>query len=132
VIAKTENLSPASTFEPETGPSRKNIDLTRGARDLGLQPHGVFLELEVLDDHGVVINSLGQNAAGTILAVLGCQLAMGPGGVPDETISVCLIRRDDGQMMDVDLSVKRIRQNGAECLFLRKTGERAINFEITV
>ena len=106
-----------------------DVDLSRGARHLGLRPNVIRIESEVLDDYAELDNSIGQNTAGTILSVLGCELAVSPGGVARKTITVCLVRREDATVVELDLHVNRVCHHGNESLYLHKAGERVLDLD---
>lgn len=105
----------------------KYTDLSRGASLNGLRA-SVFLEARVLEEYAELDPTLGQNTAGVILAVLGCHLAAG-NGIGDDRLSVCLKRREDGQLVEVDLMLLRRRQAGGECLYLRRADVRLMASE---
>lgn len=104
----------------------RNINISRGASQIGIQSN-VFLEEEVLDAYGEIDPALGQNVIGCVLAVLGCHLALGNGNLGDDRMTVCLIRRQDDRMVEVDLEIRRHRQDGRECLSLRRLAEREMD-----
>ncbi len=99
------------------------VDFSRGAAELGLRRQRVLLESAMLDDYAEPDTSLGLNTGGLILRVLAQHLAACPGGGGDDSIEICLQRRDDGQPVEVQLSVKRSRRQGQEYLVLSRLGE---------
>lgn len=99
------------------------IDVTRGATPFGIRSQ-VFLEEELRDAYAEIDPALGQNVIGSILAALSCYLAMGQGTLSDDQITVCLLRRADDRLVEVDLEVHRHRRAGRECLSLRQLTER--------
>jgi hypothetical protein len=107
----------------------RQIDISRGAGSFGVRAKAVFIESNVLDDYAEIDFGLGQNVVGNILSVLRCHLSAGFGGRAVDTITVSLLRRDDAQIVELDLEVNRARQGGVERLLLRKVTEREINFE---
>lgn len=102
-------------------------DLSRGAARFGIRNQKVLLETSVLDDYSECDSSLGHNTAGVILTVLSQHIAVAPGGGRDETLMVALHRRDDGQQVEVELSLTRTRRQGQECLQLTLLGDREVN-----
>lgn len=107
-------------------PVTRNTNISRGASQLGIQSN-VFLEEEVLNAYGEIDPALGQNVIGCVLAVLACHLALGKGNLADDLMTVCLIRRQDDRMVEVDLGIRRHRHAGRECLSLRRVAERAMD-----
>ena len=57
------------------------------------------------------------------------QLAVHPSGGPSESTNVYLLRREDAQVVEVDLQIHRLRRRGRECLLLRKTHERSLEVQ---
>jgi len=106
------------------------VDRSRGARRFGLRRGAVFLDREVLDGYSELDPALGLNVAGTILSVLSCQLAAHPSGGPSESTNVYLLRREDAQVVEVDLQIHRLRRRGRECLLLRKTREQSLEVHL--
>jgi hypothetical protein len=99
------------------------IDISRGAYLFGICPQ-VYLNLQLVTDYAELDPNLGQNAVGVILSVLSHHLATGRAGLGDDAITVCLQRREDGQLVEVDLAVRRRRNQGRECLIVSRAGER--------
>ena len=113
----------SSPHRTRRAPKAELVDLSRGARHLGLRPGAVFIEAKILAAYSELDPALGQNVGGAILSVLGTHLATYPGGVPEEMITACLVRRTDAQAVEVDLCLQPIRYLG-ERLILRQAGER--------
>lgn len=115
----TNTLEQTSLRPATQAPAAKinYTDLSRGASLNGLRA-SVFVETRVLEEYAELDSALGQNTAGVILAVLGCHLVTG-NGIGDDRLSACLIRRKDGQLIEVDLMLLRRRQAVGECLYLR-------------
>jgi hypothetical protein len=106
-------------------PLKPSADISRGATEFGLRAQ-VLLEEEMRDAYAEMDPALGQNVIGSVLAVLACHLAMGEGGRSEDRISVCLLRRSDDRLVEVDLAIHRHRRAGRECLSLRGVAEREI------
>lgn len=117
-------LTPTSRLHTSQAVSPRLVDVTRGARYHGIRPESVFLEPEILEDYAEPEPTLGRNAVGSILSALAAQLAVCPGGVPDECVTVSLCRCEDGQAVEVDLRIRRLRRDGLVRLVLGKTKER--------
>lgn len=62
--------------------------------------------------------SIAANLVGLILAVLRCHLAGKSNGVPQETMTICMFRRDDARLVEVELQIERSFRNGAEELLV--------------
>ncbi len=105
--------------------NRSGIDISRGATQFGIRSR-VLLQEELRDAYAEIDPTLGQNVIGIVLTVLACHLAMGQGGLSDDQITVCLIRREDDRLVEVDLGIHRHRQTGRECLSLRQLAEREV------
>ncbi len=58
--------------------------------------------------------------------VLACHLAIGQRGLNDDQITVCIIRREDGRMVEAELGIHRRRHAGRQCLSLRQLAEREV------
>ena len=82
------------------------------------------MHYEVVDNYGELDPGVGRNVVGTVLAVLGSHLAGGGSFAGSEVLPVCLLRREDGQTVEVDLLVRRLRKSGRECLAITAAGER--------
>ncbi len=103
----------------------KVTDISRGACLFGICPR-VYLNLQLVDDYAELDPSLGQNVVGVVLSVLSHHLATRRAGLGDDAITVCLQRREDGQLVEVDLAVRRRRKQGRECLMVSRTTERTM------
>jgi hypothetical protein len=101
----------------------RKVDVSRGASQFDIRAQ-VFIEKELLDCYGEIDPALGKNVIGIILSVLSCHLGMGHGSLGDDQITVCLTRREDDCMVEVDLGIRRHRHEGRECMSLRKLAER--------
>jgi hypothetical protein len=119
----TCNTPPSTLTVTRPATANRSIDISRGASQLGI-PSRVFLEEEVLDAYAEIDPALGQNVIGVIFAVLSCHLALGQGSLGDDQMTVCLNRREDSRMVEVDLGIRRHRHAGRECLSLRRVAER--------
>lgn len=115
------------TSRARTAPSIPVTDLSRGAGRYGLRHQKVLVESSVLEDYAETDPSLGLNTAGVVLTVLGQHMALSPGGGRDESILVALHRREDGQQVEVELSLSRTRRQGQECLQLTLLGDREVD-----
>ena len=105
-----------------SGACRK-ADLTRGASRLGIRAR-VLIEARILEDYGELDSTLGHNTAGLVLSVLSRHLATGSAGLANDMLTVCLVRRQDGAPVELDLSLCRTRAGGQECFTLRLADER--------
>ena len=117
-------LTTAPTVRKGKLPLPERLDVSRGARLRGLPANSVLMEKNILRQYSELDPTLGQNVVGAILTALAAQQAVYPGGVPDETITVGLIRREDNCEVELDLRVVRACRSGAETIFLRKAAER--------
>ncbi len=128
MMTTTTILQRSAAQEPDNGigchSMSSYIDFSRGAADLDLRRQRVLLDTALLDDYAEPDRGLGLNTGGVILRVLAQHLASCPGGGGDDSIIVCLHRREDGQRVEVQLAVKRSRRQGQECLLLSRLGER--------
>lgn len=123
-ISTATTLPNANTPSPSPNP----LNITRGARQFGVLCAEVFIDSELLDDYAAPDAHLGLNAAGVILSVLSSHLAVHPSGAPHEPIHVCLLRRQDGRL--VQLALELYRPWGQEpCFQLRKARERNIEVQ---
>jgi hypothetical protein len=102
----------------------KYSDLTRGAALNGIRAT-VLLETRVLAEFAELDPALGHNTAGVIFSVLLSHLAGGNGG-GDDRLTICLTRRSDGQLVEVDLMLLRRRQQGGQRFYLRIADVREI------
>jgi len=114
--------------QPSTRPQHSNLttDVSRGARQCDIKAH-VFIETEILDNYSELDPSLGQNTIGVVLAVLSCHLHMSRGGLGEDTITVCLLRRQDDRVVELDLGLHRRRHAAGECFELRRLAEREVD-----
>jgi len=119
---------PSVTLDPRCAASGC-INLARGARLFGIHPQEVCVDSEVLDDYAEPDATLGQNIAGVILSVLACHIAVNPGGFRGRPILVCLLRREDARLVEVELQVHRLCHRQDESLQLRQTGERILDVQ---
>jgi hypothetical protein len=85
----------------------------------------VWVHHDVVDSYGELDPGVGRNVVGAVLAVLGSHLAGGGSFAESDVLPVCLRRREDGQALEVDLLVRRLRNSGRECLAITATGERS-------
>ena len=104
------------------------MDLTRGARNFGIRSGAVLLDSEVLCDYAELDPALGHNVAGLVLCVLGCHmLDKLEKGAAKDLIAVCLCRRQDARVLEVDFQINHVLVNGYESLVLCKAGERDLD-----
>lgn len=130
IAAMTRNSMPLSANQPAAAPIPAHYtDLSPGARHFGIRPRAVFIESDILDSYTENEVCLGRNVAGTILAALACHAAGALDDVPDGSILVRLVRRDDGCLVRRMLHVRRLRRHGIECLLLNKAGDREIDWD---
>ena len=104
-------------------PLSDSLDASRGAGQFGIRSQ-VLVHHEVLDNYGELDPGMGRNVVGAVLSVLGCHLASGGSFAGIELLPVCLRRRQDGQPVEVELRVQRLRHSGRECLSVTPAGER--------
>lgn len=105
-------------------PVQPQTDLTRGAAQFCIRRAAVSVETRILNDYAEIDPALGMNTAGVILTVLVCHIAMAPGGSAEDRITVCLQRRNDEHLVEVDLAIRRSRAAGGERLLLQFETER--------
>jgi hypothetical protein len=84
----------------------------------------VLIESKILADYGEIDNALGHNTAGLVLSVLSHCLATGHAGLAEDLLTVGLVRRQDGALVELDLSLRRTRAGDQECFTLRLADER--------
>jgi hypothetical protein len=118
--SRLQNLTTA----PPTAPGPENLDASRGAAQLGIASQ-VWVHHDVVDSYSELDPGVGRNVVGAVLAVLDSHLAGGGSFAGSEVLPVCLRRREDGQPVEVDLLVRRLRSSGRECLAITATGERS-------
>ena len=95
-------------------------DVSRGARNLAIRSPAVFLEWAVLKNYAELDFTLGQNVVGVILSVLYFHQAGGGPGQDPDSIIVCLVRREDQQVVELPLAIDRRRVGGGKGLYLRR------------
>jgi len=100
-----------------------SLDASRGAGQFGLGCQ-VWLHNEVLDAYGELDPAVGRNVVGAVLAALGSHVASGRSFGGTELVPVCLRRRQDGNAVEVELRVRRVRRGGRECLAVTAAEER--------
>jgi len=98
-------------------------DVSRGAVRAGIGAR-VQLDATMLDDYLEPDHALGFNSTGVVLSAFSTHLKEGRFDA-DEPLVVCLARREDGTLVDVEISIHRFRAAGTECFRLKKAGERA-------
>ncbi len=108
--------------QPASALSRGLLDISRGAGRIGL-PFQVLIDAEALEIYCEPDAATGHNVIGCILTALARHLM--EDGTIQQAIEVGLRSREDGQAVDVFLSVEPLRQRGKECLCLRLAGERS-------
>ncbi len=86
----------------------------------------MIIDNELVDTYAELDSSLGHNVIGAILTVVASHLATGQQFLGDDVLLVDLRRRQDGEPVEVTLSVSRSRKSGRECLSLRWGGEQAL------
>ena len=111
-IINTRSLLQNLTTAPPTAPLPNNLDASRGAAQLGIASQ-VWVHHDVVDTYGELDPGVGRNVVGAVLAVLDCHLASGGSFAGSEILPVCLRRREDGQPVEVDLLVRRLRKLGS-------------------
>jgi hypothetical protein len=121
------NLSEASTPSAPAYAACKFIDYSRGAAECGIRRHAVWMDADLVVNYGEPDPTLGRNVGGMILSVLARHLAADPGGIEGDIITVCLLRREDAKIVEVDLRIIRIRHHGTARLLLSKVDVREID-----
>jgi hypothetical protein len=122
-MTNTRSLLQILTTTPSTAPLPHHLDASRGAAQLGTGGQ-VWVHHDVLDAYGELDPGVGRNVVGAVLSVMGSHLATGGSFAGSEVLQVCLRRREDGQPVEVDLLVRRLRKSGHECLAISAAGER--------
>jgi hypothetical protein len=130
----SNNMSKYTFLEPQSNPTRtaprtadQHTDITRGATHLGIRNQRVLLETAVQEDYAEPDASLGLNTTGVILRVLAQHLTSCPGGGGNDLFEVCLHRREDGRLVELQFAILRARRQGTACLVLSRIGDREIN-----
>jgi hypothetical protein len=121
------SMAPSPNNLPAGSTRDHYTDLSPGARHFGIRPRAVFIESDILENYIEKEFCLGQNVAGTILAALAGHAAGKPGDVREGSITVYLVRRDDGCPVRLVLQVRRIHHDGNECVMLNKACDREID-----
>lgn len=103
----------------------KFIDYSRGAAAFGIRKHPVWMDADLVMDYGEPDPTLGRNVGGVILSVLARHLDA-ESGLDGDIITVCLLRREDAKIVEVDLQITRNRHQGTARLLLSKVEEREI------
>jgi len=116
-------IPPVRPAQPTATPS---TDITRGAAQFGIRRASVFVETQVLADYCELDPAVGLNVIGIVLTVLYCRLAMTPSGGPADPLIVCLLRRVDGRLVEVDLTLHRSRSRGGESIMLQRSAEQVM------
>jgi hypothetical protein len=131
-------MSKYTLFESQSHPTRtaprtaaQHNDITRGAIPLGIRNQRVLIETAVQDEYAEPDASLGLNTTGVVLRVLAQHLTSCPGGGGNDSIEVCLHRREDGVLVEVLLSLSRYRRQREEVLSLRKISDRPVDQRLT-
>ncbi len=99
-------------------------NLTRKPWFCGMRAQ-VLLEQRVLADFHEFDSDLGDDTAGVILSLLAYDLITKPAG--DGRLTVCLVRRQDESLVEVDLMVLRRHKPHGECIYLRLAGVRELS-----
>lgn len=108
---------------PATFPT---TDITRGAVQFGVRRTSVLVESALLTEYGEIDPAVGLNVIGIILTVLYCRLATAPGGGSPEPLIVCLQRRTDGRLAEVELTLHHSRGRGGDKITLQRTAEQVM------
>jgi len=116
-----------SIHETTLNPAIHYVDLSREAATFGLRAQ-VQLERRVLEDYREFDPTPGDDVAEVVLSVLSYDALRGD-MQGDSRVTVYLVRRDSGQMVEVDLSVQRRCQGGGETYFLRFIDERELELD---
>lgn len=105
-------------------PIIRYTNLTRGAGLFNIRA-GVQLESRVLQDYTEIDPALGHNVVGAVLSILAHRVLLND-ILGDSRLTVCLARRDTGQIVEVDLALYRRRRINEETYFLRFVDEREV------
>jgi len=123
-IATNIDASDIAQIPPKPQSPAKRIryrNLTRDTWFYGMRAE-VLLERRVLADFHELDSDLGDDTAGVILSLLAYDLLTKPAG--DGRLTVCLVRRHDESLVEVDLMVLRRHKPHGECIYLRLAGVR--------
>jgi hypothetical protein len=119
----TEQNPPTEIPSNDRELPERGIDLRLGASQLGIRMP-VLIESRILERYAEIEFSLGLNVAGVILWALACHLAGGKATGPQEILTVCLLRRGDVRLVEVDLQIGSTRFAQRTWLFLQLAAER--------
>lgn len=104
-------MNKSTLLEPQPRPANHSLrpavhhtDITRGAVHVGIRNQRVLIESAVQDEYAEPDLALGCNVVGVILRVLAQHLAACPGGGGNDSIEVCLHRREDGRLVEVQIA----------------------------
>ena len=127
------NLQTASTpinstvIPQDASPQRAPVNylnISRQAASYGI-PASVHLEKRILLDYLALDSEYSETTAGVILALLAWQRALKE-EASAQRLTVCLIRRADRQIIEVDLMVLYRSQIGGPHIYLRMAGVREL------
>jgi len=120
-----------SSSQTQSNPSSTDettIDLSLGAGQFGI-PVPLIAPSRLIEEYAEVHPALGYNVAGIILSLVSNHLAGAePGANGPETMTACLVRREDGAIVEVELELIACPQPSSAGLALRITGEQALPF----
>jgi hypothetical protein len=98
-------------------------DLTTGAAQFSI-PLPVVVEPGLLENYAPADPTVGYNTAGVLLSLLSYRLAATRPGKQRELITVCLARRQDDRLVELDVEVLPARRKDGCCLYLRAIKEQ--------
>ncbi len=125
-IMARNSMTPSPNNRPAGSIPGHYADLSLGARQFRIRPRAVYIESDILENYTEKDFCLGRNVAGTILAALAGHAPGNPRDVRDGSITVHLVRRDDGCLVRLVLQVRRIHQDGNDCVMLNQACDREI------
>jgi hypothetical protein len=112
-----------TTSAPTTTPTAF-IDASHGSGSFGIRAQ-VKLQNRVLEKYQEVDPALGYDTLETVLSILSYHESIGD-LLRDGRMTVCLARRDDGRVVEVDLGVQHDCGSEQDCYYLRFAGEREL------
>ena len=118
------NLPNVSAAMRPGRPRIPHTDLSRGASQFCIRRVAVLVETSVLDRYVEIDPVGGLNTIGVILTVLSSHLAGCPGGSAVDRITICLQRRADGRLVEVDLALRPSNSADGARLLLQFETER--------
>jgi hypothetical protein len=100
-------------------------DLSAGARQHGLRVP-VLVDTRLLEDYAPVDPTLGYNTAGALLNLLSYCAAGTRHPERHQELTAALVRRQDGQLVELDIAAVPARCSAGRCLYLHAIAEREL------